>query len=78
MVAIPESRIAELGASLNVSTYLMRGMSEYELDDYIRTQLANQLVKQIMNEDLITIRSSFEEDPLADKTFQTKLRIIQE
>lgn len=78
MVAIPESRIAELDVSLNISTYLMRSMSEYELDDYIRTQLANQLVKQIINEDLITIRSSFEEDPLAGKTFKTKLRIIQE
>ncbi len=66
-----------LQASTTLSDWQYMKMDPQEIDDYVRRDLAQQLVDTILNEDLIQIHINKD---LLTKTFtaQARLKIIQE
>ena len=66
-----------LHASTVISNYQWYRMSPQEIDNYVRQELAQQLVDAIINEDLIKI-SMVRDLSMNTITMRTQLKIIQE
>ena len=66
-----------LHASTIISDWQWRKMSPQEIDNYVRQELARQLIDAIINEDLIKI---YIDRDLSTNTItmRTQLKIIQE
>lgn len=64
-----------LHASTIISDWQWRKMNPEDLEDYVRQDLAQQLVDLIINEDLIKVHMDRD---LSTITMRTQLKIIQE
>lgn len=64
-----------LHASTIISDWQWRKMNPEDLEDYVRQDLAQQLVDFIINEDLIKVHMDRD---LSTITMRTQLKIIQE
>ena len=78
MAAFHDNQVIHLRAELHMDPVLLRNNSQEIVEDYVRSELANDLVKQILDEDLIIIKHSIGTDPLKDEHFIADLKIIQE
>ena len=78
MVSFHDGQVIKLRADLRISPILLREHSQEAIEAYVRNKLARDLVKQIMDEDLITIKHVLHADPLEDEHFTTELTVIQE
>ena len=67
-----------LHASTVISDRQWHKMSPQEIEDYVRQELAQQLVDAIINEDLIKIYTDREDFSTNTVTTRTQLKIIQE
>lgn len=78
MVTFNDNQVINLRAELHIDPMLIRNHSQGLIEEYVRNQLANDLVKQILDEDLIIIKHSLGKDPLEDERFIANLKVIQE
>lgn len=78
MVAFHDGQVIKLRAELHMDPTLVRNHPQEIIEEYVRNKLANDLVKQIINEDLIIVKHSLGTDPFEDEHFRAELTIIQE
>lgn len=78
MVAFSDGQVINLRAELHMDPTLLRNHPQEIIEEYVRNKLANDLVKQIINEDLIIVKHSIGTDPFEDEHFIADLKIIQE
>ena len=78
MVAFNDNQVIHLRAELHIDPALLRNNSQEVVEDYVRSELANDLVKKILDEDLIIIKHSLGKDPFEGEHFIADLKIIQE
>lgn len=78
MAAFRDNQIIHLRAELHIDPTLVRDHSPGIIETYVRNKLAEDLVKQILNEDLIIVKHSLGTDPFEDERFTADLKIIQE
>lgn len=78
MVSFHNRQVIKLRADLYIDPISLRNYSQEAIEEYVRNKLTEDLVKQIMDEDLITIQHLFSADPLEDEHFRTELTVIQE
>lgn len=77
MVAFHDGQVIKLRADVHIDSLLLRTHSPETTEEFVRKELAKNLVKQIMDEDLIIIRHSL--GPGIDvEQFSTELTVIQE
>lgn len=78
MVAFHDGQVINLRAEIHIDPTLVRNNAPEAIETYVRNQLAEDLVKQILNEDLIIVKHSLGTDPFEDERFTADLKIIQE
>ena len=78
MATFHDNQIINLRAVLHMDPILVRERSQEAVEAYVRNKLTENLVKQIMDEDLIIIKHSSDLDPFEDERFIADLKIIQE
>ena len=78
MVTFHDNQIINLRAVLHMDPTLVRNNAPGAIEAYVRNQLAEDLVKQILDEDLIIVKHSLGTDPFEDERFTADLKIIQE
>lgn len=77
MVSFHDGQVIKLRANVHIDSLLLRTHSPEVTEEYVRRKLAENLVKQIMDEDLITITHLL--GPGIDvEQFSTELTVIQE
>ena len=78
MAAFHDNQVINLRAELHIDPTLIRNHSAGVIETYVRNKLAEDLVKQILDEDLIIVKHSLGTDPFEDERFTADLKIIQE
>ena len=78
MIAFHDGQVINLRAELHIDPTLVRNHSAGVIETYVRNKLAEDLVKQILDEDLIIVKHSLGTDPFEDEHFTADLKIIQE
>lgn len=78
MVAFHDGQVINLRAEVHMDPILIREHSQEAVEVYVRNKLTEDLVKQILDEDLIIVKHSIGTDPFEDERFTADLKIIQE
>jgi hypothetical protein len=78
MAAFHDNQVIKLRAELHMDPTLLRNHPQEIIEEYVRNKLANDLVKQILDEDLIIVKHSIGTDPFEDEQFRAELTVIQE
>ena len=78
MVAFHDEQVINLRAEIHIDPVLVKNHSAGVIETYVRNKLAEDLVKQILDEDLIIVKHSSGLDPFEDEHFTADLKIIQE
>lgn len=78
MVAFHDEQVINLRAEIHIDPTLVRNHSQETIEAYVRNKLAEDLVKQILDEDLIIVKHSIGLDPFEEERFTADLKIIQE
>ena len=78
MVAFHDRQVINLRAEVHIDPVLIREHSQEAVEAYVRNKLTEDLVKQILDEDLIIVKHSLGTDPFEDERFTADLKIIQE
>ena len=74
MVAFHDNQVIHLRAELHMDPLFIREHSQEAIEAYVRNKLTEDLVKQIMDEDLIIIKHSLGTDPFEDERFTADLK----
>ena len=72
-----KAEVVELCSEVIFDDYIIHGLDKAELDRQIRSKLALEFAKKLIDEDLIDIRTNHEIDTM-HTIVSAKLKVIQE
>lgn len=78
MVSFHDGQVIKLRADVHMDPIDLRNYPQETIERYVRNKLTEDLVKQIMDEDLIIIKHVLHADPFENEHFTTELTVIQE